>query len=177
MHVSAKKIATAGVLAAVSVLLNVLGSVIETNSLFLIAAAAFCVGIAVREWGERFGAGFLTACVFLNILLIPNKIYCLTFTAMGLYILLSEFLWGKIANAHNLKKRTLLLWCGKYMIFNAMYVPVLVCIPSLIFTKRIEGNMIWILWAAGQAALFVFDKAYLYFQGTVWGNLRKKLMK
>ena len=45
MHVNAKKMAFTGVLAAFAVILLVLSAVIETSSLFLIAAAAFCVGI------------------------------------------------------------------------------------------------------------------------------------
>ena len=62
MHVNARKIALSGVLAAFAVVLIVLGSIFETSTLFLLAAAAFCVGIVVREWG----GGLLTAQHFLR---------------------------------------------------------------------------------------------------------------
>ena len=61
MHVKAKQIAFLGLLAAFSVLLLVLGSVFEVSTLFFICGAAFCVGIAVREWGIYYGAAFLVA--------------------------------------------------------------------------------------------------------------------
>lgn len=177
MHVDAKKIATAGLLAACAVLLVVLGAVIETNSLFLIAAASFCVGIAIREWGLRMGAGFLTACVCLNGLLAPNKLYGITFAAMGIYIWMSELLWEKIADAKRLKRRKSVLWFGKYVIFNCMYIPVMVFFPALFFTKKLADSMTVVLFFAGQIGLLIFDKAYVYFQGYVWGKLRRKLMK
>lgn len=177
MHVDTKKIATAGLLAAVSVLLVVLSSVIETNSLFLIAAASFCVGIAIREWGVRMGTGFFIACVFLNFLVAPNKVYGITFMAMGVYILMTEIMWEKIAAAKKLQNRKLFLWIGKYVVFNCIYLPAIIFFPSLIFTKRITNHMLWILVLAGQAGIFVFDRAYVYFQGYVWGKLRQKLMK
>ena len=63
MHVGAKKMATAGLLVAFSVVMMLLSSVIESSSLFFIAAASFCVGIAVREWGLRLGFAFLIASV------------------------------------------------------------------------------------------------------------------
>ena len=48
MHVNGKKTAVSGLLMAVSVLLIILSGLIETNTLFLLAAAAFCTGIIVR---------------------------------------------------------------------------------------------------------------------------------
>ena len=78
MHVSGKKIAISGLLVAFSAVMLILSSVIETNSLFLIAAASFCVGIAIREWGIRFGMGFLIASTLVNVFVAPNKFYCLT---------------------------------------------------------------------------------------------------
>lgn len=170
MHIDAKKIAGAGLLAAVAVVLVILSSVIETSSLFFLAAASFCVGIAVREWGLKLGASFLISCIFLSFLLAPNKIYCITFSALGIYILMSEFLWDKIAGAKALKRRTLLLWIGKYVIFNCIYIPILIWFPSLILTRRLTGKLFLVVFLAGQIGLFIFDRAYLYFQGHIWGK-------
>ena len=177
MHVNAKKIAVTGLLAAFSAVLLVLSSVVESSSLFFIAAASFCVGIVIREWGVGFGFGFLIASTFVNVIVSPNKFYCMTYAAMGLYLLLSEFLWEKIAAKERMKNRTLTLWIGKYLIFNVIYVPVLLFFQELIFTKKITG-VLWIaVFLAGQAALFVYDRAYVYFQGIVWGKLRVRLLE
>ncbi len=46
--------------------LYVLGSVFETNTLFLLAAASYFVGIVIREFGLRTGAAFYLASVLLD---------------------------------------------------------------------------------------------------------------
>ena len=56
MHVKAKQMAFGGLLLAVTVVCMALGSVIETNTLFLLAAAAFFVGIVIREFGLLSGS-------------------------------------------------------------------------------------------------------------------------
>ena len=55
MHVGAKKIAVLGLLAAFSVLLIVLGAVIETSTLFFICGASVWVGITSLERTLRYG--------------------------------------------------------------------------------------------------------------------------
>lgn len=176
MHVKGKKIAMAGLLVALTVVMLVLSSVIETNSLFLIAAASFCVGIAVREWGNGFGAAFLLASVMINLFVAPNKFYCITFAGMGIYLCASEFLWDKIATASHLRHRNAALWLGKYLIFNLMYVPVLFLAPQFIFTGKMNGLAAAMLLVVGQAVLFVYDQAHRYFQVYIWGKIRKKLI-
>ena len=51
MHLNTKKIAFAGVMLALTEVGIALGSVIETNTLFLLAAACFFVGIVIQEFG------------------------------------------------------------------------------------------------------------------------------
>ena len=176
MYVRAKRMATAGLLVAFVIVMLVLSSVIESSTLFFIAAASFCVGVAVREWGLRFGAAFLVAATILGVLLVPNKMYCITFAGMGIYLWLSELLWQKIADAKQLSCRNAKLWIGKYLVFNVMYIPVLIFMPSLIFSKEVTKTMAIILFLTGQAALFVYDIAYRYFQAQIWGRMRIRLM-
>ena len=54
MHLNTKKIAFAGVMLALTEVGIALGSVIETNTLFLLAAASFFVGIVIQKRGRRF---------------------------------------------------------------------------------------------------------------------------
>lgn len=177
MHVKTKQIAVSGLLAAFAVLLIALGAVFETNTLFLLCGAAFCVGIAIREWGLRYGAAFLAACTFLGVMTAPNKIYCITFAAMGVYLWLAEILWNTIAKSEKIHRRTAVLWCGKYIIFNMIYIPLIVFAPQLFIAKKIEG-ILWIaVWAAGQIGILIFDKAHTYFQIFVWNKMRKYVIK
>ena len=177
MHVRTKKMATAGLLVAFSIIMMLLSSIIETSSLFFIAAASFCVGIAVREWGLRLGFAFLCASVILNFLITPSKLYCFTLLGMGFYIWASEWIWHWIANKKVLNHREAFLWAGKYIIFNVLYVPTLFCAPQLLFTGKINGLFATILFLLGQIALLIYDAAYQYFQGKVWGKVRVRFMQ
>ena len=77
MHVKAKTMAFSGLLLALTVIFMVLGSVIETSTLFLLAAASFFVGIIIREFGLRIGAAFYAAGVILGFITAPNKFYAI----------------------------------------------------------------------------------------------------
>ena len=142
MHVGAKKMATAGLLVAFSVIMMLLSSVVESSSLFFIAAASFCVGIAVREWGLRMGFAFLIASVGLNFITTPSKLYCFTLAGMELYIWMSEWMWRRVADVRKLKHRGMVLWIGKYMFFNLLYVSrfveIVCCGTLVIYTYGVK---------------------------------------
>lgn len=172
MHVEAKKMATAGLLVAFSVIMMILSSVIESSSLFFIAAASFCIGSVVREWGLKMGFVFLVASLLINFLISPNKLYCFTLAGMEIYIWASEWLWNCIANAKTWKHRMAILWIGKYLLFNLMYVPVLFFVPKILFTGQMNGVAAIIFLLLGQVILYLYDTAYRYFQAQIWGRLR-----
>ena len=90
MHVKTRMLAFGGLFLALSVVCMALGSVIETNTLFLLAAASYFVGIVIREYGMKAGAAFYLADVLLGFLITPNKFYVISFAAMGFYILAAE---------------------------------------------------------------------------------------
>ena len=79
MHLKAKRAAFGGLLLAMTVIFMFLGSVIETNTLFLLAAASFFVGVVFREFGQMTGLAFYLSAVLLGFLLAPNKLYVITF--------------------------------------------------------------------------------------------------
>ena len=176
MHVNAKKMAVGGLLLALSVVCMILGSVIETNTLFLLAAASYFVGIIIREMGLRTGAAFYLAAILLGFIVAPNKFYVLSFGAMGFYILAVEVafvLLGKMTGAVN---RKVLFWILKYLVFNLMYIPMLLFFQQLLFGKSLPG--IWLIGviAAGQLGLWIYDRAYEYVQAHLWGKMRGRLL-
>ena len=175
MLLNAKKLAFLGLLLAVTVLLIILSGVFEFNTLFLLAAASFGVGIAIRETGIRLGTGFYLAAVLLSLMLAPNKLYCITFSAMGIYIVLSEFIYDSLFNIKWKINRKRLYWILKYTAFNLMYVPMLIFLPKLIYQGNLTPWVLGAIFIAGQAALLVFDTAYNYFQKEIWGKYRNKL--
>ncbi len=172
MLLNAKKLAFLGLLLAFADLLIIFSGILEFNTLFLLAAASFCVGIAIRETDIRIGFGFYLACIFIGIMLAPNKLYCITFAAMGLYLVLMEYSWGKVIGRRSVKDKTKVFWMVKYLIFNLIFIPMILFFPKLIYQGSISPFILLLMIIGGQVALYLYDYAYHYFQSVIWGKLR-----
>jgi hypothetical protein len=175
MFLSAKKMSFLGLLLACAVLMVILSGILEFNTLFLLAGASFSVGIAIRESGLRFGFGFFIAGTLLSLILAPNKLYCITFAAMGLYLVSIEFAWEKLASTKGSRNMSKMFWVIKYVIFNVMYIPIILFLPKLIYPGKLNKGLVVVLMIGGQLALLIYDTAYSYFQKSIWGKLRGRL--
>ena len=175
MLLNAKKMAFLGLLLAFTVLLIALSGIIEFNTLFLLGAASFGVGIAIRESNIRYGTGFYLAAILLGLILAPNKLYCITFAAMGFYILVIEYSFDRLSGLKSINYKGRLYWLIKYITFNVMYIPMVLFLPKLIYQGEISPVIILIILLAGQIVLFLFDVAYRYFQRDIWGRVRNRL--
>ena len=159
MHVKGKMMAFCGLFLALSVVCMSLGSVIETNTLFLLAAASFFVGIVIREFGMKAGAAF----------------YVFSFAAMGLYIVIIEEAWRVLGRSASTQRQSL-FWAVKYVVFNVMYIPMLVLFDEILLGgKKLSFAMTAGIWLAGQIALFLYDRAYEYVQSHVWTKIRGRM--
>lgn len=176
MHVKAKVMAVCGLMLALSVVCMVLGSVIETSTLFLLALASYFTGIVIREFGIGAGGAFWIAAVLLGFILAPNKFYVITFAAMGLYIVVVEFAWRKIGKLRDSISRKKVFWIVKYVVFNVLYIPAVFAFQELLFSRRIEGVFLIGVLAAGQLGVFLYDRAYEYVQAHIWGRMRGHLI-
>lgn len=175
MHVKGKMMAFCGLFLALSVVCMSLGSVIETNTLFLLAAASFFVGIVIREFGMKAGAAFYVADVLLGFLIAPNKFYVFSFAAMGLYIVIIEEAWRFLGRSASTQRQSL-FWAVKYVVFNVMYIPMLVLFDEILLGgKKLSFAMTAGIWLAGQIALFLYDRAYEYVQLHVWTKIRGRM--
>lgn len=185
MHVNAKKMAVSGMMLALSVICMLLGNILESSTLFFLAAASFFVGFVIREFGMRAGTAFYLASVLLGFLLAPNKFYVVTYGAMSLYILLIEYAWrqiGKIiaSGKHqkfDIKQYRIVFWVIKYAIFNLMYIPAVAGFQQLLFGRTLSAGVLIGALLAGQIGLFLYDRAYEYVQSHFWNQMRGKLFK
>lgn len=173
MHVNSKKMALGGVLMALAVLCIVLSGILEFNTLFLLAAASFLIGIMIREGGLAAGAAFYAGTAILGFLLAPQKLYCFTFAVLGLYILGSEWVFRLAARQE--KNKQVFLWIGKFLIFNLLYLPVLFLFPRLIFAEGLSGAWLWAGTVIGQILFWIYDRAYEYFLIVMWERFRTRL--
>lgn len=174
MHVKAKKVALGGLLLAMTEICMVLGSVIETSTLFLLAAASYFVGVIIREMGKKTGVAFYIAAVLLGFIICPNKFYVLSFAAMGFYIMAVEITFDLIGRLKGNKKR--IFWIVKYLIFNLEYIPLVLVFQNFLFGRELSTGLIVMLVLAGQIGIFIYDRAYEYFQGQVWNKIRGKVL-
>lgn len=164
-----------GLLLSVDVILVILSGVLEFNTLFLLAAASFCVGIAIRECNLQLGVGFFLGSVLLSFILAPNKLYCFTYAAMALYLVVIEFAFHQLFKVKNSNSRIRIFWIIKYLVFNALYLPILFLLPKMIYEGNLNQGLIIVLLLGGQLVLFLYDRAYEYFQRSVWSKIRKYL--
>ena len=176
MHVKARTLAFGGLLLALTVVFMALGSIIETSTLFLLAAASYFVGIVVREFGLRAGAAFYIAAVLLGFITAPNKFYVLTFAAMGFYIWGIEAVWRWLEKRPQYRNRRMIFWISKYVIFNIVYIPIVIAFREMLFARAVSDTMMIIVVLGGQIALFIYDRAYDYVQDHLWGKLRGRMM-
>jgi len=178
MLLKAKKLAFLGLLLACAVLLVIFSGIFDFNTLFLLAGASFCVGIAIREEGFRLGIGFFIACTILSLMLAPNKFYCFTFAAMGLYLIIIELSWGRLINIKQNFNRKTLYWIIKFVTFNIIYIPIIIVTPKLIYQGElvVRSGLFVAFLLGGQIVLLIYDKAYNYFQQSIWGKVRKHLL-
>lgn len=175
MHVKAKKMAFGGMLLALTIVCMLLGSIIETSTLFLLAAASFFVGIVLREFGEKTGIAFYLAGVLLGLIVAPNKFYVMSYAAMGIYILIIELVWRRLGKLSENINRRRLFWIIKYIVFNVIYIPVVLFFQELLFAHQLSTGMLIGVLAVGQIGLFVYDRAYEYVQRELWNKLRGKI--
>ena len=147
MHLNTKKIAFAGVMLALTEVGIALGSVIETNTLFLLAVASF--------FGLKSGAGFLLAGILLAILLSPNKLYVVSYAFMGFYILIIETIWHFSGRASGWIRSRNFFWLMKYLVFNVLYIPGLIYFWSMLSEKKTVKGIMLMSVVFGQFILFV----------------------
>ncbi len=182
MHIRAKKIAIGGVMLALSLVSMMLGNVLESNTIFFLALASFFVGIIIREFGMKTGYAFYAAGILLGVIIVPNKLYVVTYAAMGIYILVSESVWrqiGKMLGSNNMfsiEQYKVALWVIKYLLFNLMYIPAIIGGSQFLFGKQLSTGMTVCVWIAGQIGLWIYDKAYDYAVGKIWNKMRGKLL-
>lgn len=168
--------AFSGLLLALSVVCMALGSVIETNTLFLLAAASYFVGIIIREFGMKAGVAFYLADILLGFLVTPNKFYVISFAAMGFYILATEGSWRFLGKSGEKMQKSWIFWVMKYMVFNLMYIPMVLIFQELLFMKELSGGLLLAVLAAGQVGVWIYDRAYEYVQVHIWNKFRGKLL-
>ena len=112
-------------------------------------------------------------------IVIPQKLYMVTFAVFSLYILLTEMAWGTLCRRVDEKKRNRMFVILRLVIFNVMYLPLVFGMPKLFLGEALllkAGDLLYpLLLLGGQLFLVLFDRAYVYFQGVIWERIRRAI--
>ena len=168
-----KRVATLGVMAAISVILLVLGTLISVNTVFFTAMAAFLVGIAVVKYG--FGAGIMLflGCAVLDLILNPNKLHVLLYLALAGFILISEGSYILLEKRiFDQKKRNLIHLICRFTFFMTVYSLLFFLLPKLLLSQEVIDELFSYGWstpailAGGVICFIAYDLAYLFIKRT-----------
>lgn len=172
MLLKSKDIAFVGILMAIGVILVTLGGYLEGSTLFFLAAASFLGGIVQRNLSVAAAAAFLAGTALLSFFLAPQKLYCATFLAFGIYIILAEYLEKTAAE----RKKRVLAWVLKAVLFHGLFAAALFVVQKLFGLEILFGGKAFsflqeyriFFWIAviicAEVFWIVFDRAYFYFQ-------------
>ena len=172
MLLKSKDIAFVGILMAIGVILVTVGGYFEGSTLFFLAAASFLAGIVQRNLSVAASAAFLAGTALLSFFLAPQKLYCATFLAFGIYIILAEYMEKTVAE----KKKRVFAWVLKAVLFHVLFAAALFTVQKLFGLEILFGRkafsflqdyrlFFWIaVIACAEVFWILFDRAYFYFQ-------------
>lgn len=174
MHVKTKRITFLGLLLALAMILQLIGSYIEVSTLSFLVLSSLCLGIAIYETNLTLGMGFLIASVAMSFLLMPDKFYCLSYGCLCIYIYFMEVIRRKT----RLRNHPLAVWIVKLLFFNGGFLfPALYFFPELLFSVDIKWN-VWVyigIIAVAQLFLFLFDRLYQQIIPGYWEYMKRRM--
>ena len=182
MHLKSREIAFTGLMMALGVVLILLGGYIGTATLFFLAASAFLAGVMERNFSLGMGVVYLAGAGLLGFFLSPRKLHVATFGAMGIYVLVAEWI-EKRRFSDKKPVSPALAWGVKFLVYQFLLAGSLGVMEGLMGIDQIlTGGMLGALSrsSGGLAYLvlillaeilwLVFDRAYLFFRRT-YGNI------
>ena len=158
--------AAAALMAALSVVLLLIGVYIPVNKLFFTAMAAYLAGYTINKYGIKYGGAQLVVCALLDMFFIPDKLNWIVYLCLSGYIFFSEVIFQRWNRVRDRKKKMRVQLVCNGILFNMIYIPVLMFGRQLLFTGEMPAGSI-VLWLAGQVGWIIYDKGYRVFIQTV----------
>ncbi len=152
MLLKSKDVAYLGVLLGLNQLFIILSSVIETNTIILMAAAALIVGAVVVEFGGKTGIVFYIASCILGFFLTFNKVEIITYVCFfGHYSIIKHYIETKTFNKY-------ISYCIKIAFYNFSLL-----IMYLTVRLFISITLNWWMITAAQVLFIFYDYAFTIF--------------
>ncbi|MBQ7821956.1 MAG: hypothetical protein IJ391_06725 [Clostridia bacterium] len=145
-----QKIALGAMLAALGVVLQYFGAVIEVLDLTCCAAASLIIVFAVIEFGRKYAYGVYAATLILSAILVPNKFEVAAYAFVALYVIIKS-------NIERLKRVS--SWILKLLYFNIVLALALTLAKLVFMTPDLDLMAVVFFEVVGNVAFILFDIA------------------
>ncbi len=166
MLLKSRDVAYLGVLLALNQLFIILSSVIETNTIILMAAAALIVGVVLVEFGGKAGILFYAASCILGFYLTFNKLEIITYICFfGIYSIVKHYIENRIFN--------------KYICYGVKITSFNISLLSMYMIVRlfISIRLTWWMVLAAQVLFIIYDYAFAIFINQYINTIQPKIKK
>lgn len=151
MQKKSKAVATAGMLAALAVVILLLGSMFELLDLSAAAMAALVIMVAVIDLGNGWAFGVYLASAVLSVLLFPKTATVVFAAFLGYYPILKVYL-DRI-------RPKFFQYAVKLIVFNAFLYIALLLAEKLLGAGNEWSSLGYLLFLLGNLTFIVFDFA------------------
>ena len=166
MLLKSKDVAYLGVLLGLNQLFIVLSSVIETNTIILMAAAALIVGVVMVEFGGKTGIIFYMASCISGFFLTFNKVEIITYICFfGIYSIIKHYIETKILN--------------KYISYALKIASFNISLLLMYFIVKLFINLPlqWWMILSAQVLFIIYDYAFTIFINQYMNSIKPKLKR
>ena len=149
MRTSTRRMAICSMMAALSVVLMVLGAVLELGMYACPLFAGLCFIPIGQKYGRKYHITLFAASSLLCFLMVPNMEENLMFAGL--------FGWYPIVRPSLQKLPKVLRWIAKLAIFNVVVIAIEWLVMTVLVPETIGGVLLWVLLLLGNITFLAYD--------------------
>ena len=149
MRTSTKRMATCSMMAALSVVLMVLGAILELGMYACPLFAGLCFIPIGQKYGRKYHITLYVASSILCFLMVPNMEENLMFAGL--------FGWYPIVRPVLQKLPKVIRWICKLVIFNVVVIAIEWLVMTILVPEAIGGTLLWVLLILGNITFLAYD--------------------
>ena len=149
MRTSTKRMATCAMMAALCVVLMVLGAVLELGMYACPLFAGLCFIPIGQKYGRKYHFTLFVASSILCFLMVPNMEENLMFAGL--------FGWYPIVRPMLQKFPMVIRWICKLAIFNIVVIAIEWLVMTILVPEAIGGVLLWVLLILGNITFLAYD--------------------
>lgn len=149
MRTSTRRMAICSMMAALSVVLMVLGAVLELGMYACPLFAGLCFIPIGQKYGRKYHITLFVASSLLCFLMVPNMEENLMFAGL--------FGWYPIVRPSLQKLPKVIRWAAKLVIFNVVVIAIEWLVMTVLVPETIGGVLLWVLLILGNITFLAYD--------------------